>query len=101
MYMKLCERYSTRGNWRGYSYVDEMRAQALLQLAHIGLQFDESKSANPFAYYTSIITNSFTRVFNIEKKNQNVRDDILEMHNLSPSFSRQYSGSDMGHGADE
>jgi len=101
MYMKLCERYATRSNWRGYTYNDEMQAQALLQLAHIGLQFDESKSANPFAYYTAAITNSFTRVLNIEKKNQNIRDDILEMNNLSPSYSRQNSGMDIGHGADE
>lgn len=89
MFMKLCERYSMRSNWRGYTYVDEMRSQALLQLTMIGLQFDESKSQNPFAYYTAAITNSFTRVLNIEKKNQNIRDDILEMNNMTPSYTRQ------------
>jgi len=61
MYMKLCERYGTRANWRGYTYNDEMQSQALMQLSQIGLQFDESKSDNPFAYYTAAITNSFTR----------------------------------------
>jgi hypothetical protein len=89
MFMKLCERYATRSNWRGYTYNDEMRSQALLQLAQIGLQFDESKSQNPFAYYTAAITNSFTRVLNIEKRNQNLRDDILEMNGLNPSYTRQ------------
>jgi hypothetical protein len=91
MFMKLCERYATRSNWRGYTYNEEMRGQALLQLSQIGLQFDESKSSNPFAYYTAAITNSFTRVLNIEKKNQNIRDDILEMNGLNPSWTRQYS----------
>jgi len=91
MYMKLCERYSHRYNWRGYTYVDEMRGQALVQLAQIGLQFDESKSQNPFAYYTAAITNSFTRVLNIEKRNQNIRDDILEMNDLTPSYTRQHN----------
>jgi hypothetical protein len=99
MYMKLCERYATRSNWRGYTYNDEMRSQALLQLTYIGLRFDESKSANPFAYYTAAVTNSFTRILNIEKRNQNIRDDILEMNGLNPSYTRQgmgggYSGSD-------
>ena len=89
MYMKLCERYGTRSNWRGYTYNDEMRSQALLQLAQIGLQFDESKSENPFAYYTAAITNSFTRVLNLEKKNQSIRDDILENAGLNPSYTRQ------------
>lgn len=89
MYIKLCERYGTRSNWRGYTYNDEMRAQALLQLTYIGLRFDESKSQNPFAYYTAAVTNSFTRVLNIEKRNQNIRDDILEMNGLNPSYTRQ------------
>jgi hypothetical protein len=89
MFMKLCERYGTRSNVRGYTYNDEMRGQAILQLTQIGLQFDESKSQNPFAYYTAAVTNSFTRVINIEKRNQNIRDDILEMNNFNPSYTRQ------------
>ena len=89
MFMKLCERYGTRANWRGYTYNDEMQSQALMQLSQIGLQFDESKSENPFAYYTAAITNSFTRILNIEKKNQAIRDDLLEVNNMMPSFTRQ------------
>ena len=92
MWMKLCDRYATRGNVRGYTYNDEMRGQAILQLAQIGLQFDESKSQNPFAYYTAAVTNSFVRVINIEKRAQNIRDDILEMNNMNPSYTRQHSG---------
>ena len=92
MWMKLCDRYATRGNVRGYTYNDEMRGQAILQLAQIGLQFDESKSANPFAYYTAAVTNSFVRVINIEKRNQNIRDDILEMNDMNPSYTRQSQG---------
>ena len=97
MFMKLCERYATRSNWRGYTYNEEMRGQALLQLSQIGLQFDESKSQNPFAYYTAAITNSFTRILNLEKKNQNIRDDILEMNGLNPSWTRQNSGKGAGY----
>jgi hypothetical protein len=96
MYMKLCERYGTRSNWRGYTYNDEMQSQALMQLSQIGLQFDESKSDNPFAYYTAAITNSFTRILNIEKKNQAIRDDLLEYNNMMPSFSRQNENTTSG-----
>jgi hypothetical protein len=90
MYIKLSERYAQRSNWRGYTYIDEMKGQAILQLSQIGLQFDESKSENPFAYYTAAVTNSFTRILNIEKKNQNIRDDMLEEAGLTPSSTRQY-----------
>lgn len=90
MFLKLSERYAQRSNWRGYTYVEEMKGQAILQLSQIGLQFDESKSENPFAYYTAAVTNSFTRVLNIEKRNQNIRDDMLEDAGLTPSMTRQY-----------
>lgn len=92
MMIKLCERYATRGNVRGYTYNDEMRGQAILQLTQIGLQFDESKSDNPFAYFTAAVTNSFVRIINIEKRNQNIRDDVLEMNGMNPSYSRTGAG---------
>lgn len=96
MFIKLCERYATRGNVRGYTYNDEMKGQAILQLTQIGLQFDESKSDNPFAYYTAAVTNSFVRIINIEKRNQNIRDDILEINGMNPSWTRQNAASKGG-----
>ena len=92
MYIKLCERYATRGNVRGYTYNDEMKGQAILQLTQIGLQFDESKSNNPFAYFTAAVTTSFVRIINIEKRSQNIRDDLLEINGMNPSYSRTGEG---------
>jgi hypothetical protein len=89
MFILMVNRYAQKGNWRGYTYIDEMKGQALLQLSQMGLQFDEYKSDNPFSYYTASVTNSFTRVLNIEKRNQDIRDDLLIDSGASPSFSRQ------------
>ena len=97
MFIKLCDRYATRSNWRGYTYNEEMRGAALVQLTQVGLRFDEFKSQNPFAYYTATITNSFTHILNSEKKNQNIRDDLLEQNGLTPSWSRQNSGRKEAH----
>ena len=94
MFLKLVERYSHRANWRGYTYVDEMRGQALVQLSQVGLQFNEAKSDNPFAYYTAAVNNSFTRVLNLEKRNQTIRDDILIDSGHLPSYSRQIQHED-------
>lgn len=96
MYLMLCEKYAMRYNWRGYTYNDEMRGAAILQLTYVGLRFNESKSSNPFAYYTAAINNSFRRVLNTEKRSQNIRDDILEMNGLNPSWSRQFGGGGSG-----
>jgi hypothetical protein len=97
MFLKLCERYSLRSNWRGYSYVDEMRGQALIQLTQIALQFDEGKSQNPFAYYTAAVTNSFTRVLNVEKRQRDIRDDMLQDSGQMPSWTRQMESSQHHH----
>lgn len=97
MFLKLCERYSLRSNWRGYSYIDEMRGQALIQLTQIALQFDEAKSNNPFAYYTAAVTNSFTRVLNVEKRQRDIRDDMLQDSGQMPSWTRQMEHSEHHH----
>jgi hypothetical protein len=92
MYMLMCQKYAQKYNWRSYTYIAEMESSAILQLTYVGLRFNESKSNNPFAYFTQIITNSFCRVLNTEKKSHNIRDDLLEMNGLNPSWSRSNSG---------
>jgi hypothetical protein len=89
MFKLLVDKYAQRSNWRGYSYLDEMKGHALLQLSQWALQFDESRSDNPFAYYTASMSTGFTRVLNLEKRNQDIRDDLLIASGASPSFSRQ------------
>lgn len=89
MFILLVERFSSKFNWRGYTYRDEMQGQAILQLVQEGLRFDESKYDNPFAYYTMMVTNSFRGVLITEKRNQKIRDDILELHGVNPSMTRQ------------
>lgn len=91
MYMLLVEKISKKGNWRNYTYSEEMKSSALLQLSQVGLQFDEGRSQipNPFAFYTTIVNNAFKRILNIEKRNRNIRDDLIEIAGQNPSFSRQ------------
>jgi hypothetical protein len=88
MIMKLVEKYASKSNWRNYSYVEEFRGQALMQLIQVALQFDENKSNNPFSFWTSCIHNSFLRILNIEKKNQQLRDTLLVANHMNPSYSR-------------
>jgi hypothetical protein len=93
MYIMMCEKYALKYNWRGYSYVDEFKNSAILQLTYVGLRFNEARSSQAFSYITQTIHNAFLRVLGTEKKSHNIRDDLLEMNNLNPSYSRQGSGS--------
>ena len=91
-FLKIANHLSYRPNFINYTYRDEMISDGIencLQYVH---NFNPEKSNNPFAYYTAAVTNSFVRIINIEKRNQNIRDDILEMNHMNPSFTRQNQG---------
>ena len=91
MFIRLVDRIGKKGSFRNYTYLDEMKGLAQVQLSQVGLLFDEGRSANPnpFAFYTTVIQNIFKRVLNTEKQNRNVRDDLIEMAGQNPSYSRQ------------
>lgn len=89
MFILLTNKYAQKHNWRGYTYVDEMKGNALLQLSTTGLQFNEARSDNPFAYLTTTLRNAFLRVLQSEKKEQDIRDDLLEKTDQTPSNTRQ------------
>jgi len=89
MLMELVGRIGNKSNWKGYSYIDEMYSNALLDLSQKALLFNEIKSKNPFAYYTTITTNAFTAVLLKEQRQTQIRNIILETNNITPSFSKQ------------
>jgi DNA-directed RNA polymerase specialized sigma24 family protein len=89
MIMMLVEKYATRANWRNYTYIDDMKSEALISLLNGTLKFDPAKSQNPFGYMTQIVTHSFLTTLDKEKKVRRIRDDILEQNGFSPSHTRQ------------
>lgn len=97
MFMKLAERYSTKPGWRSYTYRDEMIADALVQFSAVALKFNESKSNNPFAYYTQMIKNSFIGRLNSEKKSRTLRDNLLVQGGAMPSFTAQLDDIEKQH----
>jgi hypothetical protein len=89
MIQLFTDRYARKGSWRGYSYRDEMCSDAVLSLMEVALQFDESRTQNPFAFYTTCITNRFRKVWRDEQKHQAIRDDLLIQAGQAPSMTRQ------------
>ena len=89
MIMMLVDRYAQRANWRGYTYIEDMKSEALLSLLNGSLKFNPEKSKNPFGYITQIVTHSFLTTLDKEKKVRRIRDDILEQYGLDPSNTRQ------------
>lgn len=83
--MHLVEKLSKKSNWRGYSYIDEMRSEALLHLTVGLLKFDPEKSSQGFAYATAIAWNAFRRVLLKEKNTQKLRDAVRVQVGEKPS----------------
>lgn len=78
----------------GNTYLDDMKAQALLQLSVVAIQFDESKSRNVFAWWSSTIGNSFLKVLKSEKKHRTIRDELMQEEIGMSSFAYQLDHED-------
>ena len=87
--MMLVDKYAQKGNFRNYSYIDDMKSQALLQLSQVALQFDESRSNNPFSFFTTVTHHSFVKILKMEKKVRTIRDDLITMEGFNASHSYQ------------
>lgn len=91
MLLKLVEKYGQKSNWRGYTWIEDMKSQALLHLIENSLKFDEFKSdnPNPFAYLTCIVTNSFRGSLNEEDKISNIKNIKMMELGYDPSYNYQ------------
>lgn len=87
--MMISDRYSRRSNWVGYSYREEMAGDALVHLVRVALRFNEARSDNPFAFYTTTMSNEFKRTQRAEKAQQSIRDDLRIIAGMTPSITRQ------------
>jgi len=91
--MKICEKLSTKPNFIGYTYRDEMIADAIENCIASVNGFNPEKSDNPFSYFTMIAWNAFLRRIAKEKKQQYIKHK--NMQNMSGGVDEIHYG-DMG-----
>jgi len=84
MIILLVDRFAQKSSFRGYSWVEDIKGKATLHLLESVLKFREVKSENPFAYFTTIITNSFRHTLNQEHKNIEIKTKLSQQQN--PAF---------------
>lgn len=77
IWMTMVQKIAQKGNWRGYSFRDEMEARALMDLSQNGLKFNEARGVNAFAYSSQLIGNSFITTLIREKRHISLRNDLL------------------------
>ena len=67
-FLKIAEHLSRKPNFFSYSFRDEMISDGIENCLMYFRNFDETKSKNPFAYFTQIIYFAFLRRIMKEKK---------------------------------
>lgn len=86
MLQMLCSKYAKKGNFVNYSYNEDMQAYAMMMLVRTWDGFKPEVSTNAFAWYTQCIKNSFIQYLKQEKRQRDIRDELLVDQGLTPSF---------------
>lgn len=77
-FLKIANHYSNYHYFIGYSYKDEMIADAVENCVVVAKNFDHVKYSNPFAYFTQIVYFAFRRRIIRERKEQEKKYKIVE-----------------------
>jgi len=80
--MKICEGLGRRANFSGYSYKDEMIADAIENCITAAVTFDPEKSSNPYGYFTQVAWNAFIRRIGKEKKQSYIKHKNMQYLHL-------------------
>ena len=88
---QIATRLSTKPNFSGYSFKDDMVMDGIENCLQYMHNFDPEKTQNPFAYFTQIIWYAFLRRIAKEKKQMYIR--YKSSHEMI-SMGSTYDGGD-------
>jgi hypothetical protein len=89
MIILLVDKYASSSRFYVTTHFkDDMKNFAIQTMVEKWSKFDcDRENPNPFSYYTSIIKNAFYQYQNAEKKEKDIKNDLLIELNKSPSYS--------------
>jgi len=85
-FLKIAEHLSRKPNFISYSFRDEMIADGIENCLMYFRNFDETKSTNPFSYFTQIIYYAFLRRIMKEKKQLYVKYKATEQFGILDEY---------------
>jgi hypothetical protein len=80
--MKIVNHYALKPRWRGYTYIDEMRSEAILTCVKYAHNFNVEKSNNAFSYFTQITEFSFRQIWNNEDTQSKIKFDTINEQSM-------------------
>ena len=74
----LINRIATHRHFSGYSYLDDMKARAMLNLVKHWRVLDiDAEKVNPFAYFTTAVRNSFIQEIKQQKHQADIKEALF------------------------
>ena len=85
-FLKIATHLSYRPNFINYMYREDMIGDGIENCIQYIHNFDPEKSSNPFAYFTQIVYYAYLRRIAKEKRQQAIREKILERKGYEEVF---------------
>lgn len=77
-FYKIAKKYSTRPNFSGYTYKEDMISEAVLICLKYAHNFDAEKSDNAFSYFTQYCHNAFIQYISKENRFSDFKFDMIK-----------------------
>lgn len=75
-FLKIVKGIASKRNFSGYTYIEDMKSEALEHCIKYADRFKIEKSTNAFAYFSQITYNAFIQYINKEKKYANFKFEL-------------------------
>lgn len=80
--LMICERLSTRSNFSGYTFREEMVSEGIKDCVKGVSSFNPNKTNNPYGFFTMIAWNAFVRVILSERKQTYIKHKNFQRLNI-------------------
>ena len=94
-FLKIATHLSYKPNFVNYTFREDMISDGVENCVQYINNFDPEKSKNPFAYFTQIIYYAFLRRIQKEKRQQDIKQKILEKTGFEHVMHTDDYGNDM------
>jgi len=94
MYIKMATRYISAKNFAHLPFKEDLIQNGVIALLANGLKFNEEKGTNAFSYFTTILYHSSLQMIAAEKKQRDIRDQLLVNEDFNGSLGFMESAKD-------
>lgn len=84
-FILLVDKVSRQYNFSDYTFLEDMKGNAILKLVEKWHMFDPEKGDNPFSYFTQLVNNQFKKELISEKYQRDVYNKSLIYAGFNPT----------------